>query len=200
MYYYLDCEVGFSPEDLEKYRRGDRFQLSPETCKLITLQFQPIDIQTGRPCGELTILKEWESSEKEIIEELSQLIDARKPWNFVPVGFNILFDIGLFAGRAKKYGIEYDPWFVYHSMPYIDLKPVCLGMNDFQFRGSGLDKFSSKQTAGDEVPVWYANKQYDRIVEYIENETNGFVELYAKLKRELPLFREERGFITKKSK
>ena len=51
--------------DIETYSPGER--PNPETDKIITIQFQRIDLRTGEPKGELIILKEWESSEKEIV-------------------------------------------------------------------------------------------------------------------------------------
>ena len=41
--------------------------LNSEENKIITLQYQQLD-KTGNPLGDLIILKEWESSEEEIIK------------------------------------------------------------------------------------------------------------------------------------
>jgi len=38
-----------------------------ERDQILTIQFQPLDRATGRPIGDLRILKAWESSEKQII-------------------------------------------------------------------------------------------------------------------------------------
>ena len=52
--YYFDTETtGFDPSE----------------DKIITIQFQELDRFTGKPIGDLKILKEWESSEKEILTE-----------------------------------------------------------------------------------------------------------------------------------
>ena len=43
--------------------------LNPKVDKIITIQFQQLDMNTGSPVGELIILKEWESSEKEMLKQ-----------------------------------------------------------------------------------------------------------------------------------
>ena len=77
--YYFDIET-YSPKE----------KPDPETDKIITIQFQRIDLRTGEPRGELIILKEWESSEKEIVTQFFNQFfrDGLSVWNFVPVGFN----------------------------------------------------------------------------------------------------------------
>jgi len=53
--------------DIETYSPGEK--PNPETDKIITIQFQRIDLKTGKPREKLEILKEWESSEKQIVTE-----------------------------------------------------------------------------------------------------------------------------------
>ena len=48
--YYFDIET-YSPRE----------KPDPETDKIITIQFQRIDLKTGEPRGDLIILKEWKS-------------------------------------------------------------------------------------------------------------------------------------------
>ncbi len=48
--------------------------LDPEIDQIITIQYQELDRNTGEAVGELTILKAWESSEKEYCRDLSQIL------------------------------------------------------------------------------------------------------------------------------
>ena len=45
--------------DIETYSPGEK--PNPETDKIITIQFQRMDLRTGKPREELVILKEWEA-------------------------------------------------------------------------------------------------------------------------------------------
>jgi len=193
---YLDVEVTYlDKENIEKLRNGIKTQSpSPEKCKIITIQYQILD-DKGKPQTPLRIFKEWESSEREIINKIAGMINPRRIWEFVPVGHNIYFDLGMLMGRAKLYGIEYTNQFIYNDLPAIDLKHICIGMNAFQLKGSGMDRFTGKETSGAMVPVWYHDKDYGKIIDYIEKETKEFIEFYAKLKQKLPEFRKQHGFI-----
>jgi len=53
--------------DIETYSPGER--PNPEKDKIIVIQYQKIDLRSGEPRGDLIILKEWESSEKEIVTQ-----------------------------------------------------------------------------------------------------------------------------------
>ena len=64
--------------------------LNPAKDKIITIQFQELDRYSGEPIGELIILKEWESSEKEILKQFISKTDILTGgFNFVPVGYNL---------------------------------------------------------------------------------------------------------------
>ena len=61
--------------------------LDPAKDRIITIQFQELDRYTGEAVGELVILKEWESSEKEILKEFiekSGILDSYD-FSFVPI-------------------------------------------------------------------------------------------------------------------
>jgi hypothetical protein len=189
--YYFDIEIGYEGECYELFIRGDGM-LHPETCKIITIQFQRLNDE-GEPASPLQVLKEWEMGEEGVIREFSKLLNPRKVWGFIPVGYNLMFDLGMLRGRAAKYGIEYDEWFISNNLPKIDLKDICLGMNGFKFSGSGLDKFCNKPPNGELVPVWYLNEQYEKILDYVEREAEEFISLYSKLKKALPKLRMENG-------
>jgi hypothetical protein len=192
---YFDIEVGYEDGNIiDKIRNGLRAPSPhPTRCKIITIQYQILD-ERGLPKGPLRIFKEWESSERDIIRKAYAIINPETKWEFIPVGSNIYFDLGMLKDRAKLYGINYDPWFIYHDLPVIDLKYIQMGMNNFQFKNSGLDKFTGKESSGLMVPVWYHEKQYGKILEYIHKETREFLEFYAKLKKAMPEFRKQCGF------
>ncbi|MCD6274501.1 MAG: hypothetical protein J7J15_00530 [Candidatus Aenigmarchaeota archaeon] len=183
--YYLDTEVGCTdPEIVEKLRKGENVSFNPEKYKIITIQYQRIG-KYGGPVGDLIILKEWESSEENIIKKFSKILCPENKWKFIPVGFNIYFDLGIFKHRARIYGIHYDNWFIYHNLPVIDIKPICLAMNGFNFKGCGLDKFTGKEHSGAIVPVWYNDGEYNKILDYIQKETQEFLFFYRKLRYHL---------------
>ncbi|MEM3556145.1 MAG: hypothetical protein QXF56_05485 [Candidatus Micrarchaeia archaeon] len=196
--YYFDIEIGYEGDSYENFIRGEGL-LHPNICKIITIQFQRLD-RNGEPEEPLRVLKEWEMGEEGIIREFTKFLNpekiynTRKVWEFIPVGYNLMFDLGMLRGRARRYGIEYDEWCIMNNLPRIDLKDICLGMNGFKFSGSGLDKFCGKPPNGELVPVWYLNKQYGRIIEYVEREAEEFISLYYKLREALPKLRGENGF------
>lgn len=189
---YFDVEVAYlDPEQTEKLRRGSRGpQPMPDNCKIITIQYQFLD-DKGRPRGDLQVFKEWESSEEAIIKKAHALINRDTKWEIIPVGQNLSFDLGMLRGRAAHYGIHYPEWFMYNDLPTIDIKPILLGMNAFAFKNSGLDKFTGKESSGVGVPVWYADREYDRILEYIRKETAEFVMFYEKLRAVMPELKEK---------
>jgi len=187
MRYYFDTEVGY--ENDIKFSRS----LDPRHYKIITIQYQPLD-DSGCPLSNLRILKEWESSEEKIIKEFANFITPKKTWDFIPVGYNVIFDLGFFKARAEKYGMDYDEWMIYHRVPIIDLKHICIGMNGFNFLDSGLDKFCNKPRDGFLVPEWYLNKEYAKIIDYIRGENEAFICFYQKLREKLPRFRVENKF------
>ena len=68
--------------------------LDPEIDQIITIQYQELDRNTGEAVGELTILKAWESSEKEILQRFisdTNILDPN-PFSFIPLGFNLSFE------------------------------------------------------------------------------------------------------------
>lgn len=153
--------------------------------KIITIQFQPLDQNTAKPKGKLVILKEWESSEKEILQHFikqSQISDPY-PFSFVPIGYNLGFEHNFFRQRCIKNGI---PPIDLLNKPFIDLKTVGVLMNRGQFKGAGLDKITGKPHDGRIIPTWYDEKKFAKIVEYIQLETSEFLKLASWLYKEMP--------------
>lgn len=165
--------------------------------KIITIQYQELDRNTGDAVGELVILKEWESSEREILEKFIRetKIDSNYAFDFVPTGYNLGFEHNFLRERTAKHSLN--PLDVL-SKPFIDLRSLGILMNKGEFKGSGLDKITGKEMDGSQIPVWYENKEYEKIISYIENETKSFIEFNAWLYKEMPeclkKFKLEKGF------
>jgi hypothetical protein len=192
---YFDIEVAYAdPKYVELMKLGRKTpDPHPSNCKIITAQYQLLK-EDGTPKGSLQIFKEWESSEEAIIRKIATMLNPKRAWEFIPVGHNIYFDLGMLRERASKYGLNYPAWYIYNDLPSIDIKHICVGMNAFKLKDSGLDKFSGKETSGRDVPIWYQDNEYAKIVDYIEKEAKEFIEFYRRLKETLPLFRQQYGF------
>ena len=159
--------------------------LDPKKDKIITIQFQELDRYTGKAIGELIILKEWESSEREILKEFilkSKILDDYD-FSFVPVGYNFNFEHNFIKSRTKINGL---PSVDILDTPFIDLRAIGILMNSGQFKGSGLGDITGKKGIGRQIPNWYANKEYDKIIEYIKNETEEFIKFNVWLYKKMP--------------
>ena len=172
--------------DIETYSPGER--PNPETDKIIAMQFQRIDLRSGELRGELTILKEWESSEKEIVTQFFNQFfrDGLSIWNFIPVGFNLNFEWEFLISKFEKYlGKKLASKDLHYKIPHLDLKPIIVLLNDGNFVGASLDKFTNKPHNGKLVKGWYENKQYDKIEQYIRDEAKSFLEFLQKIKKNI---------------
>jgi hypothetical protein len=163
--------------------------LDPKRDKIITIQYQELHRNTGEAIGKLTILKEWESSEREILERFLQGsgIADPYPFKFIPTGYNLNFEHNFLKERTALH--SFTPIDILNK-PFIDLRAIGIIMNRGEFKGSGLDKISGKPSDGSKVPTWYDKKEYNRIVEYVETETKEFIKLNVWLYKELPKFLE----------
>ncbi len=172
--------------------------IDPNKEKILTIQYQELDRNTGEAIGELIILKEWESSEKEIIEKFlrdTTILDSYK-FNFIPVGYNLNFEHNFLKRRAIVNDLGNLDIL---DRPFIDLRAFGIIMNRGEFKGSGLDKITGKNDTGINVPVWYNNGEYELILRYVEMETREFIKfnkwLYAKMPQVLAEFKQEMGLI-----
>lgn len=158
--------------------------LNPDIDKIITIQYQKIEIQNGiKLVGDLIILKEWESSEEEIVKKFYKIFMAEGDiWQFVPVMQNHTFDFCFLFTKFKKY-CNYEPDFIdfIFKKPFIDIHYDLIMINNLTFKGSGLDKMTNKTMSGKQVPEWYANKEYSKIEDYIKMEKDAFMEFFSKL-------------------
>lgn len=179
--FYLDIET----TGLDPYNDG-----------ILTIQYRDLSTRNYADVTP-TILAAWQSSEKEILSRFlaeSGLFDPARRWKFVPVGFNLDFELRFLFVRAKDLGIlpadaRYED--VAAQRPRKDVQMIAVLMNGGQFKGASLDNFSAKPGTGKEVLDAYAAKDYDRIVEYAKKEMWGFLRLYARLEADLPRYWRE---------
>jgi hypothetical protein len=158
--------------------------LNPEEDKIISIQIQELDRNTGEKIGDLIVLKEWESSEKEILEEFilgSGIFDY--PFNFIPVGYNLGFEHNFLIKRTE---INNLPIIDILNNPFIDLRSIGILMNHGEFKGSGLDHITGKKSDGSVLPEWYKNKEFDKILNYVKEEADEFIKLNVWLYKKMP--------------
>jgi hypothetical protein len=173
MNYYLDIETtGFDEEN----------------DKIITIQYMALDEETGKPAGQLKILKEWESDEKTILKRFIEDFRPENKWAFISVGYNLNFEHKFFWQRCISNGLK--PISIL-GRPFLDLITVGVLLNGGKFKGAGLDNLTNKPNDGSVIPVYYREKNYGEIEKYIKIETESFCEWLAKLYVKLPKLRDE---------
>ena len=157
--------------------------------KIITIQYVELERGTGRQIGELTILKEWEIGEKEMLRRFIEdsPIGNKYAFDFVPVGFNLGFEHKFLLEKSSRYEDLFPISIL--SRPFIDLRSIGILMNKGEFKNSGLDKLTGKSHSGSPLLEWYENKNYQDIENYIVQETAEFVKRYEWLHKEMPQLR-----------
>ena len=158
--------------------------LDPAADSVITIQYQELERYTGRPRGGLSILKSWESGERDMLERFvrDSGINSHDRFEFIPVGYNLGFEHKFLRHKA---GIDI------LVLPYIDLQQTAILMNRGEFHGSGMARMTGKQHPGSPIPEWYQDGLYDRIMQYVEQEAEAFCEFYVWLLDRLPAVHRE---------
>lgn len=172
--YYLDIETnspGVKP--------------SPDD-EIITIQYQRLNRKTGHPEEDLVILKSWESSERGILTTFYRVFQPEKSFTFVPIGMNLNFDFFLLHNRWKTFDIKVPLENLFYTLPYMDIKPIIVLLNEGEFKGARLDRFTGKEQPGAKIPELYAKRDFNTIEQYIRNEAKEFIEFYQKLKEKIP--------------
>lgn len=172
---------------------------NPKVHKIITIQFQKMDTETGKPLDELHILKEWKSSEENILKEFLAIskFDSKETreaeWNFVPIGENLIgFDLLFLRERLKEIlGVRLPLEWLIRRKAYLDIKPILIVWNKGYFKNYSLTKFMPY--SGDMIPKWYKRKEFEKIIDYIKCEAKTFVENYQRLKEEIPKIKLRRS-------
>ncbi len=160
--------------------------LDPWRDEILTIQTQRID--DGVPSGQTVIHKSWETSEGDIVRRfLEETAFFSEPWTFVPVGFNLPYELKWLFVKGKQHGaLPKHSRFEAVDKPRVDLKDLALLMNGGRFKGSKLENFSAKMGSGDIVVKAIQEKDYATIIHYVEQETEAFMQLYVRLSDEMP--------------
>ena len=165
---------------------------NPKIHKIVTIQFQKLDTETGKPLNELRVLQEWKSSEENILKEFLAISkfdskDTREAeWNFVPIGENLIgFDLLFIRERLNQVlGVKLPLDWLVRRKAYLDIKPILVVWNKGYFRNFGLTKFTPY--SGNMVPRWYEEKEFQKIVDYVKCEAETFIKAYQRFKAEIP--------------
>jgi len=169
---------------MEGYHAGEK--PDPATDTLITIQYQKIDLTSGEPLEKLTILKEWESSEKSIVTTFySQFFKPEvRVTHFIPVGINLNYAYEMIIAKCKKYNLPpITSLHLYYERPRLDLEPVLVLLNDGRFAGARLDSFSSKKSDAGRINKWYDNKDFKKIEHTLKDEAETFLKLLQYLSK-----------------
>ncbi len=184
---FFDIENYISPENKNS-------GLNPYTkdSKVIVISytyykgFKPPGINRIKPP---TFLKEWESSEEEILFKFHKFIKKANVKEQYPpkyVGFNITsLDLPYLFGRMKKHKIAseselYDLLFRPYALDLYQLTPLISGELNKYNQLWGLNHRSAseffnlrvKVGTGDELSKFYDNCEYDKIMKYCTEEFN----------------------------
>jgi len=169
---------------MEGYHAGTKSDPAVDT--LITIQYQKIDLATGEPLEKLTILKEWESSEKSIVTTFYNQFfnpDVRVT-HFIPVGMNLDYAYEMLIAKCKKYHLPpTTSHHLYYERPRLDLGPVLVLLNDGRFAGARLDTFSSKKSDAGRINKWYEKKEFKPIEHTVQDDAEAFLKLYQYLSK-----------------
>jgi hypothetical protein len=177
-YYYLDIETVPYSEFIDY--PGASFD--PSKSKIISIQYCPLATHTGRPIGPLTILKEWQRCEREVLELFKCIYIDNGLWSFIPVGNNLLYECKFLKHKFELfYGLK---GLKLGQRPMIDIKSILVIRNYGKFKGSALSVGKTGEASN--MCTWYYNKEFDKIVEYIIRETINFINVYCLLKTVIP--------------
>jgi hypothetical protein len=166
LYYYLD---------LETFGTGKRPDPARDTiiCALVCA----IDPTTGQPTQEPLFLHSWKSSEKALVSRLHDRFSG-KEFDFVPVGFNVLFDLWFLRHKFAQH-LRKDPGeALYLERPHVDLKQIMV---------FGLGRFKGVRLgpAGNPVHDWYDYGDYESIERHMRAKLATFCEEWEKWKGKL---------------
>ncbi|MCJ7769175.1 MAG: hypothetical protein MUO92_01680 [Dehalococcoidales bacterium] len=123
---------------------------------------------------------------KDILEKFYHIFNPEKPWDFVPVGFNLTFDYFSLPYRWREIGIEVKPKSIFSDRPNLDLKPIVVMCNSGSFKVASLGRFIGKKDSGLKVSEWCKAGNYDSAIEYIQDEAERFLNFYRYLIEKMP--------------
>ena len=166
--------------DLETYSIEN---VSGRTDKIISIAYK-------NPDSEVTVLKEWESNEKSIINQFLTKI-FEDPWSPELIGYNILrYDMPLIVNRATEHELRtsQDLFLAFWNSYIIDLLQCLLPSNELRFKGlravNVAEKISMKFTGcpSSMIKVHYENGDYEEIKKHNIEDVLFVEKLYNHLK------------------
>ena len=169
---------------MEGYHAGEKPDPADDT--VITIQYQKIDLTSGEPLEKLTILKEWESSEKSIVTTFyNQFFRPEvRVTHFIPVGMNLDYAYEMIIAKCKKYNLPpITSHQLYYDRPRLDLRSFLVLLNDGRFAGARLDTFSSKKSDTGRINTWYEKKEFKPIERTLRDEAETFLKLFQYLSK-----------------
>jgi len=153
----------------------------PDRSEIITIQV--------REDGKNTIWKAWDIGEAGVINEFYRFTNFKiTRVNSKFIGFNQLeYDLGFLT--ARMYELKLDDlakvWERFNRhLAWIDLRQL-LGESVGHFY-EWRKHFTGKSygVSGQMIPIFYEKKEYTKIEEYIEDELEGFEEVFNAIKKE----------------
>jgi hypothetical protein len=170
--------------DMEGIKSGEK--ADPATDMLITIAYQKMELTTGEPLGELKILREWESSEKEIVTSFyHEFFRPEVPFTrFIPVGMGLEYEYEMLMAKAAQYNLPaITSHELYYRRPRFDMKAIIILLNDGRFNGARLDTFSAKKSDVGLIKGWYEKKDFRKIERCLRDEADGFSRLLQYLNK-----------------
>jgi len=169
---------------IEGIRTGEK--TDPVTDRLVTLQYQKIDLTTGETLDVLVIHRVWESTEKEIVTSFyNQFFRPGTPvTQFIPVGLNLDYTYEMLVALFRKYGLAPPTSYeLYYQRPRFDLRPIIVLLNNGRFAGASLDAFSLKKGEDRHMEKWIDKKEFGRVEHYVREEATRFLKVLQYLSR-----------------
>ena len=174
----------FGIETVQSGRKPD-----PENDTIITIQYQKIDLRSGKPLREIEILKAWESSEEAIVTQFYDKFfrGGQNKWIFIPVGFDINLTWEYITEKFEQYlGPSYIQPGFHFTIPHIDLLSTVVLLNGGNFIGAKLEKFTNHPPKKGEIKEWFETEDYKRIEDHIKGSAESFLVFYTKVKENMP--------------
>jgi hypothetical protein len=175
-YYYLDFET-----------YGKETSVNPLVAKIITIQYAKLDIRYF-PCvhGKLHILKEWDSSEKDILESFKRETHffefGKRRFTFCPIGKAITFEQMFLYYRMGHHNVRDFKLYELLNKPWVDLKHCMIMMNGGIFKKYDKLEVNTNRLSGKDIRSLYENLQYEEIEKYVQIEFKDFIATYDNLR------------------
>lgn len=159
-----------------------------ENDTILTIQYQQLDTKSGKTEGDLIILKSWDSSEKEILENFLKIFNPREGnFSFIPIGKSLHFVLTMLYNRWKKYGIDVSHTSLFYHTPQVDIKPILTILNGGMHKGASLNGITGKKNNSAVIRKLCVNKDYKGIEDHIVKDAETFVINYQLIKEKIPL-------------